>query len=62
MHGYRKGVALADLGRFTDAVEAFHRAIERDPQAAKTHYDRGTALANSGSSWKPWNRSIGSSS
>ena len=44
MHGTTKGVALRDLGRHEEAIAAFDKAIEIDPQCAKAWNNKGIAL------------------
>ena len=45
---YNLGVALADEGRFDEAVRSFHRALQIDPTVAKVHNNLGFALRSQG--------------
>ena len=42
------GAALADEGRFSEAIEQYRAALEIEPDAANVETDYGTALAKSG--------------
>jgi hypothetical protein len=43
-----EGRRLGNLGRYEEALAAFDRAIELDPDEANTHTNRGRALRNMG--------------
>ena len=43
---YDKGLALANLEKYGDALVSYDIAIELDPNNADFHYDKGLALAN----------------
>ena len=43
---YNKGIALVNLGRFEEAVKAFKRAVEINPNYNEELYSKGIALAN----------------
>ena len=45
---YNKGVLLADLGRFNEAVEAYDRVIELNAQNADVYVNKGAALYKAG--------------
>ncbi|HSH44612.1 MAG TPA: tetratricopeptide repeat protein, partial [Longimicrobiales bacterium] len=36
---FNLGIALEDLGRYADARDAYHRAVEADPGFADAHYN-----------------------
>ena len=42
------GVALEDLGRIDDAVQAYRQALQIKPDYAEVYYNLGTALAKAG--------------
>jgi tetratricopeptide (TPR) repeat protein len=42
------GNALADQGRYAEAVEHYRRALEINPDSAEAHYNLGNALALQG--------------
>jgi tetratricopeptide (TPR) repeat protein len=42
------GIVLTELRRFTDARNAFARAVEGDPHLAAAHYNLSFALSNIG--------------
>ena len=46
---FRQGNALAEMGRFYEALSRFDLAIAGNPRFADAHLNRGTALANSDS-------------
>ena len=41
---YSKGSALYNLGKYNEAIQAFDKAIELDPDYAKAWCSKGTAL------------------
>jgi tetratricopeptide (TPR) repeat protein len=45
---YTKGTALANLGKYDQAIECFDKAIKINPNEPKIWYTKGTALANLG--------------
>ncbi|MCH8006896.1 MAG: tetratricopeptide repeat protein [Planctomycetes bacterium] len=45
---YNLGVALADEGRFDEAVHSFRQALQIDPTVAKVHNNLGFALRSQG--------------
>ena len=47
-HGSSKGIALYELGRFSDAITAYDHALMVDPRHAKVYYNKGIALADLG--------------
>ena len=42
-----KGIALDGQGKFDDAIQAYDKAIELDPQYADAWYNRGVGLISS---------------
>ena len=47
---YNKGVSLADLGRYEEAVEAYRACLDMSPGIAVVLTNLGVALANLGQS------------
>jgi tetratricopeptide (TPR) repeat protein len=45
---YSLGVALANKGKYSDAVKHLHRAIELQPDSAWAHYEMGASLLKMG--------------
>jgi tetratricopeptide (TPR) repeat protein len=43
---YRKGNALAALGRLDDAIASWQGAVDRDPTFARAYYNQGAAYEN----------------
>jgi tetratricopeptide (TPR) repeat protein len=41
---FNKGVALDDPGKYEEAIKAYDRAIEINPQDTKAWYNKGTVL------------------
>ncbi|MBI5203982.1 MAG: tetratricopeptide repeat protein [Nitrospirae bacterium] len=45
---FKKGLTLGKAGNHQEALNAFNKAIELNPQDTATHYNRGTAYSNLG--------------
>ena len=45
---YNEGVGLSNLGRHEEAIEAFKKAIEINPNNAAAWYNKGVGLGNLG--------------
>jgi Flp pilus assembly protein TadD len=45
---HNKGVALGQLGRFEEALQAYERAVELEPDNADRHHSKGVALERLG--------------
>jgi Flp pilus assembly protein TadD len=45
---FNKGIALEDLGKYDEAIQAFDKALELDPQNAEAWSEKGYALGELG--------------
>jgi tetratricopeptide (TPR) repeat protein len=45
---YNKGIALADQGKYDDAIKAYDKAIEINPKYAEAWHNKGIALEKRG--------------